>query len=321
MYTSYIYYGNSVNDNLLINIERDVVDKEIVVKTIAKSSTEPSRILICQNICHLPVGGLFFQNADWAFSSQFDNVHDLVGGTETDVSENIELYDPKTDRWQYAPEIIISRKGVVLAILKDRLMFAVGGYDKDNVEYLGTIAMLDISSESPCWKPMVDMIVKRDYPVVGVINDYLYAVGGCDQSSQCLDTVECYHPSLDKWKPVAKMSVCRSGFGVAVLHGVLYAVGGHDRFNHLSSVVAYRPSTGVWTSITDMHLPRKNAGVVTLDGLLYVVGGYKDSSILCSTECYNTQTNSWTIVTASMNDERIQAGVVAINRPRYFTTC
>eukprot|EP00102_Acyrthosiphon_pisum_P021908 XP_016659118.1 PREDICTED: kelch-like protein 2 [Acyrthosiphon pisum] len=297
-----------------------------------------------------------------------DKVILVVGGKETDISKNIELYDPKTDRWQYAPEIIISREEADLAVVKD-LAFAVGGYDKDNFDSLGTVTVLDVSSESPCWKPTVDMIVKRVYPVVRVINDYLYAVGGyndddghlnsaemfdyntqewrmisglpfircdfgagvlnnllyvvggCSKSSPHLNTVECYHPSLDRWKPVAKMSVCRSGVGVGVLDGVLYAVGDHDGFNHLSSVGTYRPSTGVWTSITDMHLPRRYAGVVALDGLLYDIGGCKDYSILCSTECYNPQTNSWTIVTASMNDERIPAGVVAINRPSYFTTC
>ncbi|XP_029341628.1 ring canal kelch homolog [Acyrthosiphon pisum] len=95
----------------------------------------------------------------------------------------------------------------------------------------------------------------------GVLNNLLYVVGGYSKSSPHLNTVECYHPSLDRWKPVAKMSVCRSGVGVGVLDGVLYAVGGHDGFNHLSSVEAYRPSTGVWTSITDMHLPRRYAGI------------------------------------------------------------
>eukprot|EP00102_Acyrthosiphon_pisum_P023844 XP_016661054.1 PREDICTED: kelch-like protein 2 [Acyrthosiphon pisum] len=310
---------------------------------------------IPQNIRHKPRYG--------------DKVILVVGGMNTDASKSIEWYDPKTDQWQYGPEMITSPEGAGLALVKDNLVFAVGGFDKDDYESLRSVAVLDVSSESPCWKPMVDMIVKRQYPVVGVIKDYLYAVGGfnnvdgdvysaemfdyntqewhmisglpsirsyfggavlnnllyvvggCGQSLQDLDTVECYDPSLDTWKPVAKMSVCRSGVGVGVLDGVLYAVGGHDGFNHLSSVEAYRPSTGVWTSITDMHLPRRYAGVVTLDGLLYVVGGYDYSSFLYSTECYNPQTNSWTIVTALMNDERIQSGVVAINRPRHFTTC
>lgn len=95
---------------------------------------------------------------------------------DTNVSKGIEWYDPKTDRWQYGPEMITSREGAGLAVVKDNLVFAVGGFDEDNVESLRSVAFLDVSSELPCWKQTVDMIVKREYPVVGVINDYLYAV-------------------------------------------------------------------------------------------------------------------------------------------------
>jgi len=80
---------------------------------------------------------------------------------------------------------------------------------------------------------------------------------------QRLNTVECYHPSLDKWTPVADMCVRRSAVGVGVLNGVLYAVGGWDGYQVWSSVEAYRPSTGVWSTIPDMHLRRRRAGIIT----------------------------------------------------------
>jgi len=80
---------------------------------------------------------------------------------------------------------------------------------------------------------------------------------------KALDTVECYHPSLDKWTEVTKMCERRRGAGVGVLDGLLYAVGGlggYDQFQRLNSVEAYRPSTGVWTPIADMNFPRHCAG-------------------------------------------------------------
>jgi len=88
----------------------------------------------------------------------------------------------------------------------------------------------------------------------------IFQVGGHDNASHALDTVECYDPILDTWTPVAKMSVAREGVGVGVLNGVLYAVGGKDGSKTLSSVEAYSPSTGVWTAIMDMHKPRRRAG-------------------------------------------------------------
>jgi len=79
-------------------------------------------------------------------------------------------------------------------------------------------------------------------------------------SEGLLNSVECYHPSLDKWTPVAEMCKYQMGLGAGVLDGVLYAVGGEDDSETLKSVEAYRPSIGVWTTMADMNLPRKYVG-------------------------------------------------------------
>ncbi|CAI6370671.1 unnamed protein product [Macrosiphum euphorbiae] len=82
--------------------------------------------------------------------------------------------------------------------------------------------------EPPYWKPSADMLVKRRHLEVGVINNHLYAVEGVDGlSKRRLNSVECYHPSLDKWTPVTKMRVRPSALGISVI------------------------STGIWTSIPD----------------------------------------------------------------------
>ena len=52
-------------------------------------------------------------------------------------------------------------------------MFAVGDFFKSPYRF---IDVLDLTSESSCWKPFVDMLVKRSQLGVGVINNCLYAV-------------------------------------------------------------------------------------------------------------------------------------------------
>ena len=42
--------------------------------------------------------------------------------------------------------------------------------------------MLDLSSESPCWQPSVDMLVERRLSGFGVINDKIYAVSNVELS-------------------------------------------------------------------------------------------------------------------------------------------
>jgi len=76
------------------------------------------------------------------------------------------------DQWHYGPEMITSRGRAGLAVVKDNLVFAVGGFG-DDVESLRSVDVLDLSSEPLCWKPSVGMLVERDILGVGVINDYL----------------------------------------------------------------------------------------------------------------------------------------------------
>jgi len=53
-------------------------------------------------------------------------------------------------------------------------VFALGGISLRSP--LMSVAVLDISSESACWKSSVDMLVTRKQLGVGVLNNYLYAV-------------------------------------------------------------------------------------------------------------------------------------------------
>jgi len=63
-----------------------------------------------------------------------------------------------------------------LAVVKDNFVFAVGriGYSLESPNQ--SVNVLDVSSESPHWKPTTNMLVKRRNLGVGVINDYIYAV-------------------------------------------------------------------------------------------------------------------------------------------------
>ena len=95
------------------------------------------------------------------------------------------------------------------------------------------------------------MSTRRSSVGVGVLNGFIYAVGGYDGNSrQCLASVEVYCPDQDVWKRVADMSARRSGAGVGVLNGLLYAVGGHDGPLVRKSVECYNPDRDEWTQVT-----------------------------------------------------------------------
>ncbi|XP_016658368.2 kelch-like protein 2 [Acyrthosiphon pisum] len=133
-------------------------------------------------------------------------------------------------------------RGAGLAVVNENFVFAVGGVDSFRT-FLRSVEILDLSSESPSWKSSVDMLVERNFPGVGVINNYLYAVGGHNKSDSALDSAEVFDYNTQEWRMVSSMCTKRYDFGVGVLNNLLYAVGGCDKpFQALDIVECYHPS-------------------------------------------------------------------------------
>ncbi|XP_060857046.1 kelch-like protein 2 [Metopolophium dirhodum] len=255
--------------------------------------------LIPQNIRHQPRYG--------------DKVILVDGGMDTNVSKGIEWYDSKTDRWQYAPEMFTTREGAGLAVVKENLVFAVGGVDKNHVETLRSVAVLDVTSESSYWIQTVDMIVKREYPVVGVINDYLYVVGGFNTDDGDLNSAELFDYNTQEWSMISSLPFIRCSFGAGVLNNLLYVVGGYDQsLRDLDTVECYHPSFDTWKPVAKMSVCRSDVGVGVLDGVLYAVGGYDGLNYLSSVETYRPSTGVWTSIT-DMHLPRRHPGVVALD--------
>ncbi|XP_022160502.1 kelch-like protein 3 isoform X2 [Myzus persicae] len=234
----------------------------------------------------------------------------VVGGQGTKAISNTEWYDPKINRWQIGPKMITGRCRAGVAVIKDNFVFAVGGVFKSIHK---SIDVLDLTSESQCWKPTADMLVERKELGVGVINDFLYAVGGFDGVSS-LNSAEVFDCRTQEWRMVSNMSTRRSGLGVGVLNNCLYAVGGYSFSSRqtLNTVECYHPGLDVWTFVADMCVRRCGVGVGVLDGVLYAVGGYDGLEVRSSVEAYTQSTGVWTTI-ADMHLCRKNAGVVALD--------
>lgn len=97
---------------------------------------------------------------------------------------------------------------------------------------------------------------------MAVLSNYLYAVGGFDDSLP-LQSVERYDIQTDTWSIISTMNSCRGGVGVCTMGRMIWAVGGHDGMNYLNSVEYYDISTGTWSLVSSMEVGRAGAGVVT----------------------------------------------------------
>ena len=133
------------------------------------------------------------------------------------------------------------------------------------------------------------MTCRRSGAGVGVLNGYLYAIGGHD-GPLVRRSVEKYEPLSKSWTPVADMALCRRNAG---------------NFNN-----NHNP---FWISLISVLLSL--SGVVVYDGFLYVVGGDDGTANLSSVEVYDPVKNAWSMLPACMGIGRSYAGVAVINKP------
>lgn len=108
------------------------------------------------------------------------------------------------------------------------------------------------------WQLVSSMKTPRSMAGVTVLNDVLFAVGGCN--GQSLESVEIYTPEIDTWMIIAPMKEPRSGVGTAVIDGLLYVLGGYNGTDYLNSVEVFHPQKKRWTSGTNMKTNRRRFG-------------------------------------------------------------
>jgi kelch-like protein 2/3 len=101
----------------------------------------------------------------------------------------------------------------------------------------------------------------------------LYAIGGDENASGAMPSVQAYNPATNSWTITRSARKPSTGLGSGVIDGLLYAVGGRDgRVLHM--VEAYDPSTNTWAPKAPMPMARASLAVAVDNGTLFAVGGY-----------------------------------------------
>ena len=77
---------------------------------------------------------------------------------------------------------------------------------------------------------------------VAAVGSKIYVVGGVDDQSQTLRSVDIYDTVANTWTSGAPMPTARSGLALVAHNGVLFALGGADATGHaLRTVEVYVP--------------------------------------------------------------------------------
>jgi len=75
------------------------------------------------------------------------------------------------------------------------------------------------------WRPRTNLPTPRSGITAGVINDWIYVIGG-ESGDGTFNTNEAYHPGTDQWRTMTPMPTARHGLGSAVADGRLYVISG-----------------------------------------------------------------------------------------------
>ncbi len=149
------------------------------------------------------------------------------------------------------------------------------------------------------WVKAASMSVPRYWFQTQAVNGKLYAIGGLDDNTRPLSTVEEYDPETDQWVTKAPMATARVEFRTELIDGMIYAMGGFidsDKFNtvtSLSSVEQYDPAANKWVIKAPMATPRHDFQTEVIGGQIYAMGGAGENSILSVVEVYNPVSNTW----------------------------
>ena len=157
-------------------------------------------------------------------------------------------------------------------------------------------------------------------------SDVLFAVGG-EALGVTLDSVEFYHPKLDKWSSgvpgheqlvlATNMYQGRSYASLVIAGRHAYVIGGRSSsLQIIGTVERYELPENKWYQIPPLCSERLGAASLLIDNKIFTMGGCGRQGYLASTEVFDAFTNDWKC-SVPMGERRCYFGLVSLNDSVY----
>ncbi|XP_037310441.1 kelch-like protein 32 isoform X1 [Pungitius pungitius] len=178
-------------------------------------------------------------------------------------------------------------------------------------------------SRGNCWTDIAPMKACREHFVLGVLGQYLYAVGGRNELRQVLPSVERYCPKRNKWmfvQPFDRSLSCHAG---CVADSLLWVSGGvTNTAQYQNRLMVYDPEQDQWLARSPMLQRRVYHVMAAVRRQLYVLGGndldYNNDRILVRhIDSYNMDLDQWTRCSFSLLTGQNESGV-AVHDDRIY---
>ena len=189
----------------------------------------------------------------------------------------VEEYDPVLDKWTTKADMPSARNGFFTSVVNGKI-YAIGGLVNINNNWVTLPNVEEYDPGADKWTRKADMLTATEAPSTIVVNDKIYAIGGCIDVTY-FKTVEVYDPVADKWTKKADMPTAREYVRTNVINDKIYAIGGTNGGAGLSTVEIYDPVTDIWTKGIAMPTGRFFFTTSEVNGKIYAIGGCTNLSI------------------------------------------
>ncbi|XP_068586190.1 kelch-like protein 32 isoform X2 [Cebidichthys violaceus] len=258
----------------------------------------------------------------------------IAGGRKREVSRVRELryFNPAAQEhvrvaggsnWSELTPMPTGRSHHCVAVMGNFLFVVGGEVEHATGRTCAVRTACRYDSRGNCWTEIAPMKACREHFVLGVLGQYLYAVGGRNELRQVLPSVERYCPKRNKWmfvQPFDRSLSCHAG---CVADSLLWVSGGvTNTAQYQNRLMVYDPEQDQWLAHSPMLQRRVYHVMAAVRRQLYVLGGndldYNNDRILVRhIDSYNMDLDQWTRCSFSLLTGQNESGV-AVHDDRIY---
>ena len=208
--------------------------------------------------------------SNFVLISAKDKIYAIGGDKFLDKGE---CYDIGLDKWVELPPMPTKRQHVFGDIVGENIYIAGGllcWKCKAEEQLTSKIEVYNISKNK--WSGLPDMPTSRQNPLVSIVGDSIYVIGGMD-NTKSIPSLEVFNLQSQTWEKRA--DIPEPGFftGSVVYKNKIYILDGAEKTELKTEVFVYDPAQKKWEKTTPLPYPVKLAGFTSIENRLYVIGG------------------------------------------------
>ncbi|MCX7840969.1 MAG: LuxR C-terminal-related transcriptional regulator [Anaerolineae bacterium] len=196
-----------------------------------------------------------------------------LDSTHRHVSDQLEVYNPRQDRWETRARLPEPLCAYALATFEGKL-YLFGGWNGER--YVDSVYVYSPTDDT--WRTQTPMPTARGYAGAAVVGNKIFVIGGFDGQA-ALDVNEVYSPERDDgsenpWETRAALPEGRYGMGVAGVSNLVYVIGGEGDKGNALAALQYLPEENRWITF-DSPFPKSwvYPSLLPLGTHIYGIGG------------------------------------------------